>query len=211
MMRESVEGPARLSGARAALVTSAIAFVVLTVLAATGAVASLDRRVTVWIFGWPAAWRGTMRAVWRLATRRVALVWIALALIVWRRPQPAVAMTSAGLAAWGLALATKEIVGRARPTTELLGAQARDPLLGHGYPSAHAALAAGVAGTSAGGRARAGPARSSLSAVVLVAVSRVYSGAQFALDSLGGIALGVMCGPRPWVVFSDFRPRIHTL
>ncbi len=117
MTRESVGGPARLSGARAALATSAIAFVVLTVLAATGAVASLDRRVTVWVFGWPAGWRGTMRAVWRLATRRVALVWIALALVVWRRPQPAVAMTAAGLAAWGLALATKEIVGRARPTT----------------------------------------------------------------------------------------------
>jgi membrane-associated phospholipid phosphatase len=202
-------GPPRLSGARAALVTSAVAFVALTVLAATGAVASLDRRVTVWIFGWPSAWRGTMRAVWRLATRRVALVWIALALVVWRRPQPAVAMTAAGLAAWGLALATKEIVGRARPTAELLGARARDPLLGHGYPSAHAALAAALLVPVMVVAPRW--ARPILAvAVLLVAVSRVYSGAQFALDSLGGLALGIMCGSGALVVFSHFRPRLQT-
>ena len=62
-----------------------------------------------------------MHAVWWLATRPVALLWIGLALLVWRRPQPAVAMAAAALASWGLALATKELVGRSRPTTALLG------------------------------------------------------------------------------------------
>ena len=180
----------------------------LTVLAATGAVAGIDRRVTTWMFGWPDAWRGTMRAAWRLATRRVALVWIALALLVWRRPQPAVAMTAAGLAAWGLALLTKEVVGRARPTEALLGGSARDPLVGHGYPSAHAALAAAlVVPVMAVAPRWCRPIL--VAAVVLVAVSRVYSGAQFALDTLGGLALGTMCGSGALVLFSHFRPRLH--
>jgi membrane-associated phospholipid phosphatase len=197
------------SAAQRALAVSAAAFVALTVLAVSDWVVGIDRRVTTWIFGWPDSWRGTMRTTWRLATRHFALLWIGLALLVWRKAQPAVAMVAAALASWGLALLTKQLVGRARPSSALLGATARDPLAGHGYPSAHAALAAALVVPLLFVVPRAWrPVL--IVAVVLVAISRVYSGAQFALDSLGGVALGAMCGSGAVVVFSKVRPRIDT-
>ncbi len=94
-----------MSTAQRALIVSAASFAALTVLAATDWVAGIDRRLTTWIFGWPESWHGAMRTTWRLATRRVALLWIGLALLVWRKAQPAVAMVAAALASWGLALA----------------------------------------------------------------------------------------------------------
>ena len=133
-----------MSTAQRALIVSTASFAALTVLAATDWVAGTDRRLTTWIFGWPESWHGAMRTTWRLATRRVALLWIGLALLVWRKLQPAVAMVAAALTSWGLALLTKELVGRSRPSAALLGAPPRDPLAGHGYPSAHAALAAAL-------------------------------------------------------------------
>ena len=188
---------------------SATTFVALTLLAVTDWVAGADRRVTTWMFGWPPAWRGGMHVIWWFATRPVALLWIGLALLVSRRPQPAVAMTAAALASWGLALLTKQVVGRDRPSTALLGGPPRDALAGHGYPSAHAALAAALVVPVWFVAPRW--CRPFLAvAVALVAVSRVYSGAHFALDALGGVALGVMCGAGALVVFSTVRPRIHT-
>ncbi len=148
-----------------------------------------------------------MHAMWWLATRPVAPLWIGLALLVWRRPQPAVAMAAAALASWGSALLTKQLVGRARPTTALLGGAPRDSLAGHGYPSAHAALAAALV-VPVWFVAPAWCRPILAVAVAGVAVSRVYSGAHFALDSLGGVALGVMCGAGAMVVFSAVRPRI---
>jgi len=197
------------STAQRALVVSTASFAALTVLAATDWVAGTDRRLTTWIFGWPESWHGAMRTTWRLATRRVALVWIGLALLVWRKAQPAVAMVAAALASWGLALLTKQLVGRSRPSAALLGGAARDPLAGHGYPSAHAALAAALIVPVLFVVPRAWRPLL-LAAVALVAVSRVYSGGQFALDSLGGVALGAMCGSGAVVVFSKVSPRIDT-
>lgn len=198
-----------MSTAQRALIVSAASFAALTVLAATDWVAGIDRRLTTWIFGWPESWHGAMRTTWRLSTRRVALLWIGLALLVWRKAQPAVAMVAAALASWGLALLTKQLVGRSRPSAALLGRTARDPLAGHGYPSAHAALAAALIVPVLFVVPRAWRPLL-LAAVALVAVSRVYSGGQFALDSVGGAALGAMCGSGAVVVFSKVSPRIDT-
>jgi membrane-associated phospholipid phosphatase len=197
------------TAASRALVVGAVVFTALTTLAVTDWAAGLDRRVTTWMFGWPGAWEGTMRGIWWLATRPVGLLWIGLALLVWRRPQPAVAMAAAALASWGLALLTKQLVSRSRPTIAFLGGTPRDPLVGHGYPSAHAALAAALVIPVWFVAPRWCRPFLAL-AVALVAVSRVYSGAHFALDALGGIALGVMCGAGAMVVFSTVRPRIVT-
>lgn len=196
-----------MSTAQRALIVSAASFAALTVLAATDWVAGIDRRLTTWIFDWPESWHGAMRTTWRLATRRVALLWIGLALLVWRKLQPAVAMVAAALASWGLALLTKQLVGRSRPSAALLGGPPRDPLAGHGYPSAHAALAAALIVPVLFVVPRAWRPLL-LAAVALVAISRVYSGGQFALDSLGGVALGAMCGSGAVVVFSKVSPRI---
>ncbi len=195
--------------AQRALLVSAVAFAALTVLAVTDWVAGADRRTTTWIFGWPPAWRGGMHAIWWFATRPVALLWIGLALLVWRRPQPAVAMAAAALASWGLALLTKQLVGRGRPSAAFLGGAPRDPLAGHGYPSAHAALAAALV-VPVWFVAPRWCRPFLVVAVVLVAVSRVYSGAHFAFDALGGAALGAMCGSGAIVVFSKVRPRLDT-
>jgi len=194
--------------AQRGLIVSAAAFVALTVLAVSDWVVGLDRRVTKWVFGWPDSWRGAMHAIWWFATRPVALLWIGLALVVWRKLQPAVAMTAAALASWGLALSSKELVGRARPGRSVLGGPPRDALAGHGFPAAHTALAAALVVPVLFVVPRAW--RPFLvAAVALVVVSRVYTGSHFALDALGGVALGATCGFGAVVVFTKVRPRIR--
>ncbi len=106
----------------------------------------------------------------------------------------------------------KEAVGRARPTEALLGAAARDRLGGYGYSSAHAALAAALLVPIVAivpRRMRAVTGAVVLAAVVLVAVSRVYSGAHFALDVVGGVALGAACGFAALMAAGSLRRRIE--
>ena len=196
---------------RVGLAISVGVFLGVTLLVVAGAAEGLDERATEWVFGWPDGWADFLRGVWRLATRPVALLYLLLAALIWRRPQPAVAMAAAALASWGLTLLVKEVVGRARPAESLLGAAARDPLAGFGYSSAHAALAAALLVPVIAilpRRVRPVAGAVALAAVALVAMSRVYSGAHFALDVIGGAALGAACGFAALMAAGSLRRRI---
>jgi membrane-associated phospholipid phosphatase len=111
-----------------------------------------------------------------------------------RHPRMAVALATAGTAAWFLAKAVKPLVGRSRPAGIVSEAIVRGTEEGdEGFPSGHAAVSAAltvVAWPYLPGRWKPLPA--ALAAAVPVA--RVYVGAHLPLDVIGGSALGVAVG-----------------
>jgi uncharacterized membrane protein YbhN (UPF0104 family)/membrane-associated phospholipid phosphatase/tRNA A-37 threonylcarbamoyl transferase component Bud32 len=141
----------------------------------------------------PDALRIPFEVVMQLGTPAVVIIVVALAL-VYRRWWMALSAGLAGVGGDVVAHVARHLVERGRPT-ELLshvivrGAHITD----FGYPSAHtttaAALVAGIA-PYLPRRAR----RAAWTAVGIVAIARVFVGAQLPLDVIGGIALGSAIG-----------------
>lgn len=117
---------------------------------------------------------------------------VATGLLVRRQPSAAIRIAVTGVTAWTCAKALKSRVTRGRPgdhidETQLRFGSADDGL---GYPSGHAAvvttLASGLARHTDPGWRGAGAIL-----VSIVGLSRIYVGAHYPLDAIGGIALGV--------------------
>jgi undecaprenyl-diphosphatase len=109
-----------------------------------------------------------------------------------RRVRLAVELLGAGVAAYFAAIGLKHVIGRARPT-ELLNDVVIHGSAAHGlgFPSGHAAVSCALAATAVPflvGRARL------VVWLIPIAVgfARIYVGAHFPLDVLGGFALGYM-------------------
>lgn len=116
------------------------------------------------------------------------------AALVARRPRLARDLLVAGTAAWLLAKVAKDVVGRARPTGLLAEVVQRGVTqTGLGYPSGHAAVAAALA-TAAGPFLPRRVRHITWIVVLLVALGRMYVGAHFPADIVGGAALGWMVG-----------------
>lgn len=161
----------------------------LSILAAGGALSRVERtafrivnELPDWLDG---PLRGVTQAGWLGAVPVAAAAAVAL-----RRRRIAIDITLAGVGAWVLAKAVKDLAHRGRPGVLLDDVILRGvPAAGHGFVSGHAAVAAAlatIAATQVDRRAR----RALWTLVWLVAVARVYSGAHFPLDVLGGAALG---------------------
>jgi membrane-associated phospholipid phosphatase len=123
-----------------------------------------------------------------------------VALYFWRRrlERPA-AVLAAGVAAWLLSKAIKEIPTRGRPATYLDDVELRGGSIGGGhneglgFPSGHAAVAfalATVLWPYLPPRWRWVP----VAAAVIVGFGRMYFGAHLPLDIVGGSAFGVLLG-----------------
>jgi len=117
---------------------------------------------------------------------------VAAVLLTRRRPASALRIAATGSGAWGLAKVFKSRIARERP-----GAHVRETTLrigsadhGLGYPSGHAAVAATLMLGLTTRRAPAWQFAGGLLAAV-VGVSRVYVGAHYPLDVIGGWAIGV--------------------
>lgn len=141
----------------------------------------------------PDAFRIPSEVVMELGTLTAVLVVTALAL-AFRRWSMALAAALAGVLGDVGSHVMRELVQRDRPLDLLTHVIVRGPrITGFGYPSGHtttaAALAAGVA-PYLPRRAR----RAAWTAVVLIAIARVYVGAHLPLDVVGGVALGVAIG-----------------
>lgn len=118
-----------------------------------------------------------------------------LAFLGWRRLRPAVDLLLAGTVAWLLAKVMKDLLERGRPASffddvNLRGSLGVENRAGLGFPSGHAAVAFSLAIVVFPYISL----RWRVVTIVLaltVAFSRLYFGAHFPLDALGGAALGV--------------------
>jgi len=117
---------------------------------------------------------------------------VATVLLTRRRPASALRIAATGSGAWGLAKVVKTRIARERPGAHIGETTLRIGSADHGlgYPSGHAAVAA----TLALGLTRNGERSWKLAGCLLagfVGVSRVYVGAHYPLDVIGGWAMGV--------------------
>lgn len=145
--------------------------------------------------GLPDAMEWPLWAVMQLGAALAVPVLGLLALLGWRRLRPAIDLLVAGTVAWLSAKVMKSVVERGRPPSffddvDLRGSFGVDNRDGLGFPSGHVAVAFALAVVvlpyvSARWRVVA------ILLASLVAFTRLYFGAHFPLDALGGAALGV--------------------
>jgi membrane-associated phospholipid phosphatase len=111
--------------------------------------------------------------------------------LVYRRFRLTIALLLAGIGAWWLAKAVKAVIERPRPGALLADAHLRDaPTEGLGYVSGHAAVAAALASAAWPFLGRVGRTVAVV-LVVVVCLSRIYVGAHFPVDVIGGAGLGL--------------------
>ena len=122
----------------------------------------------------------------------LAAVFVVAAVALWlRRVRLAVELVGAGLAAYYAAIAFKNWVGRGRPGDVLDDVVFRGSAATHGlgFPSGHAAVSCALAATAF--PFLTGRWRWAVWLVpITVAFARIYVGAHFPLDVVGGFALG---------------------
>jgi len=131
----------------------------------------------------------------------------ALVAAAFRRFRLAVSILGAGLLTYVLTRILKALVERGRPPELLPDPNVRgEPATGLGYPSGHAASATLIAAVSFPYLGRWGRVVVCTLAG-LVCLSRIYVGAHFPLDVLGGIALGLLVSAIMHLLFgSPSRP-----
>ena len=155
---------------------------------------ALERSLGRWVYDLPDGLETPFELIQQTGTL-LAIVLVAAGLVVTGRYRAAGAAFVAGAAAWLVASGLKEIVERPRPRLATLDRVPREVADGFAWPSSHAAIAAALATvlllTIARGRVGRGLV---IAVAVLVALGRVYLGAHWGLDVIGGAALGVLAG-----------------
>jgi len=177
-----------------ALLLAGVALVLLTLPFATnGHVVAPDAWLFHRINDLPAWLDLPLEATMALGTLAVLPAIAVVVLGVTRRWQTTLAVLLAGLAAWLCADLGKELVARGRPADLLAHVHLRASAQGFGYPSGHTAVAfATMTAIALAARPRWRWVAWGVAAVV--GLARVYVGAHFPLDVLGGAGLGLAIG-----------------
>jgi undecaprenyl-diphosphatase len=179
---------------RAAAVGALVIFAVAALVASRDGVPRWEAEVLDGVNGLPDALRTGLVPIMQLGTFAAPLVVGAVVLALTRRARPAADVVIAGVAAYWLALAVKQLVGRARPGALLAGVEVRDLSAdGPGFVSGHATVAFAIATALAPALPRGGRVVA-FGLATIVAVARLHEGVHLPLDVLGGAALGVLCG-----------------
>lgn len=181
----------------AVLVAAALVAAVLTAIAATGHLAPGDRAIANAVQSVPGGEAPEEVADVLAHTITETLVWIAAAFVAWRRKRAALLIAGVLVA---LALTTnpliKEIVDRARPAASDL--RIRETGATEGFPSGHVQGATLIYGfawcvlSSMDIRWRFWTACATGIVLLLIAFDRVYNGAHWPSDVIGGFAYGVL-------------------
>lgn len=107
-----------------------------------------------------------------------------------RRVRAAQALLVAGLSAWALARFLQGVINESPPEVRLRGVHLHGAVTpAHSFPASHAAVAAALA-TAASPYLSRRTRHLVWAAVFVVAIARVYNGAHFPVDVIGGLALG---------------------
>jgi membrane-associated phospholipid phosphatase len=158
-----------------------------------GEISEAERRVFRWVNDLPDALYWPTAVVMQ-AGNVVAVLFVSLLALAFRRYRLAIGLAVAGLGAYLFAKAVKDVVQRGRPGDLLEHLHQRGGhVSGFGYVSGHAAVAFAVVTVATmwlGPRARIVV----WAMAVAVAFARVYVGAHLPLDVVGGAAVGVACG-----------------
>lgn len=155
---------------------------------------SLERPVFNAINNLPAQLEGFMYGITQFGGLAALLFWCGLAWFLINR-RAALTVAAGGFIAWYMAKFVKALVERGRPgdvleTVRLFGGEVFG---GFGFPSGHATVAAACA-TILYFQVDRKYRKYLLWLVFLVGLSRMYLGAHFPLDIIGGWALGAMIG-----------------
>ena len=176
------------------LVGAAALLVVAGLLANARTPWSPERTVGRWVYDWPDLVGDVLEVVQEVGTL-LAIVLVAAGLVVAGRHRAAGAAALAGFGAWLVASMLKAWVDRPRPSLRLLGRVPRDVVDNASWPSSHATIAAALGTVLVLTVADRRVARAVVGlAVVLTALARMWLGAHWALDVLGGMALGAVAG-----------------
>lgn len=184
-------GTERSTELRALVGVAAVALVGSWFAAARG-IADWEVSVGRWAYDLPDGLTPVLEVVEQLGTGVAPLVLGAVAVAAgwrWR----ALGLTAAGLIAWLLSASTKRIVERPRPTEVTLGRVPREVVDGWAYTSSHAAIATAiVVALVLLGRPRRPVAALLALAALLTGLARLHLGVHWALDVVGGAALGAL-------------------
>lgn len=128
--------------------------------------------------------------VMQAGTRGVAAL-VVVSLVLTGRRRAGLVVGVGALVAWVGSVVVKGATGRPRPTDASLGLALRDTISGPGFPSSHAAVAAALAvALVVALRPPTWAVALAGGLVALTALARVYFGAHWPLDVVGGAALG---------------------
>ena len=184
-------------GWHAAIVTGAVVLFVVTAFAVRGQhVSAVERRLFRIVNDLPAFLEGPVWLVMQLGNGVMVVVAPIVAALC-RRFRLAATLAGAGIAAYLLARYAKDIVVRPRPGALLHNVHLRpgSTSQGHGFPSGHAAVAFALATVLClmiGPKLRPFAMALILLGAAIVGFGRVYVGAHFPFDVVGGAALGIV-------------------
>ncbi|MDQ3123253.1 MAG: flippase-like domain-containing protein [bacterium] len=158
----------------------------------TGLFDSVERPIFDFFNSLPSVFDGVMHAITQLGGAGSILLWAALAYFLINR-RAALIVSGTGILGWYIAKFFKSYIGRGRPEALLdtLNLFNDTQFGGFGFPSGHATFVAACVGVlyyQVDKKYR----RYLLLSVILVGISRMYLGAHFPLDILGGWALGAV-------------------
>lgn len=155
---------------------------------------SVEKPIFHWINDWP-TWLGSiMYIITQMGSLGGLIVWIGIAWYLINR-RGAGTVLLAGILGWLLAKVAKTAVHRGRPTDFIhqINLFHAHVYSGFGFPSGHSTFSAACA-TVLYYQVRPRYRKYLLLVILLVGISRIYLGAHFPLDVVGGWALGAICG-----------------
>ncbi|HET6924785.1 MAG TPA: phosphatase PAP2 family protein, partial [Candidatus Saccharimonadales bacterium] len=169
---------------------------------------SVERPVFQFFNGWPHLLFNPMYAVTQLGSLASLVIWCGLAWYLINR-RAAKTVFAAGLAAWLLAKVAKYAVHRGRPEALLphIHLFSHETFTGFGFPSGHSTLSAACA-TVLYYQVKPRYRKYLLLAVLLVGTSRMYLGAHFPFDVIGGWALGMAIGAATVLIMGTSANRL---
>lgn len=174
------------------LVGALVVLVVSTALAMDADLYGWEERLTEWAFDLPSSLNAALRVVMQ-AGNRLAVAAAALLFLLADRPRRAGVVLIAGWGAWSATMLLKWVVGRPRPSAEVLGFSPEEYVSGSGYPSSHTAIAVALALVVVTAVGVPRPVKAvAVAAAALTGLARIHLVVHWPLDVIGGAAVGLV-------------------